>query len=152
MIVNIKRQLLSDFMSGYEKVFDVPHKYEYLYTKEVNGEIRVWGAYVTYWRWHWDNKVQMPKRDKAILFSGVVGKKFRFTKSVNNNRLGVYANKHRKDGYKCMRYENPSNCMRYENPSNKTILGAEFNKLVQERFPDIHEGINKQLFWLTLKE
>lgn len=142
MIVNIKR-LASDIMSMYDKAYDVPHRYEYLYTKEVNGEVRVWGAYVTYFRWSWDTKVQMAQRDKAILFHGVVGKKFRFIKSVSNNRLGVYANKHRKDGYKCMRYEDPS---------TKTIYGEEFNKLVQERFPDIHEGINKQLFWLTLKD
>lgn len=142
MIVNIKR-LASDIMSFYVKAYDVPHRYEYLYTKKVNGEVRVWGAYVTYFRWAWDTKVQMPQRDKAILFSGVVGKKFRFTKSVSNNRLGTYANKHRKDGYKCIRYENPS---------DRIILGEQFNQLVQERFPDIHEGISKQLFWLTLKD
>ena len=131
------------YISLSDKVYDVPNKYEYLYTKEVNGEICVWGAYVTYFRWAWDKKVQWPKRDKAILFYGVVGKKFRFTKSVSNNRLGTYANKHRKDGYKCIRYENPS---------NKTILGEEFNQMVQERFPDIHEGVSKQLFWLILKD
>ena len=142
MIVNINR-LASDIMSFYDRAYDVPHRYEYLYTKEVNGEVRVWGAYVTYFRWTWDTKVQMPQRDKAILFHGVVGKKFRFTKSVSNNRLGIYANKHRKDGYKCIRYKHPS---------NRTILGEEFNKMVQEKFPDVHEGVSKQLFWLTLKD
>ena len=143
MIVNIKR-LLSDIMSFYDRAYDVPHRYEYLYTKEVNGEVRVWGAYVTYFRWSWDTKVQMPQRDKAILFYGVVGKKFRFIKSVSNNRLGIYATKHRRDGYKCFRYQGP--------PSNKTILGEEFNQMVQERFPDVHEGVSKQIFWLTLKD
>lgn len=133
----------SDIMSFYNKIYDLPNRYEYLYTKEVNGEVRVWGAYVTYYRYSWDNSGNFGNRDKAILFSGVVGKKFRFKKSVSNNRLGTYANKHRKDGYKCMRYEDPD---------NKIILGSEFNKMVQEKFPDIHEGISKQLFWLTLKD
>ncbi len=142
MIVNIKR-LASDIMSFYDRAYDVPHRYEYLYTKQVNGEVRVWGAYVTYFRWSWDTKVQMAQRDKAILFHGVVGKKFRFIKSVSNNRLGVYANKHRKDGYKCLRYGDID---------THSHLGEEFNQMVKERFPDIHEGINKQLFWLTLKD
>lgn len=143
MIEKYKKRVVSDIMSFYDRAYDVPHRYEYLYTKEVNGEVRVWGAYVTYFRWAWDTKVQMPQRDKAILFHGVVGKKFRFIKSVSNNRLGVYATKHRKEGYKCIRYEHPS---------NRTILGEEFNQMVKERFPDVHEGVSKQIFWLTLKD
>lgn len=142
MIVTLK-QLTDHFMSVYDKIRDLPNEYEYFYTKEVNGELRVWGAYSTYWRWHWDNKGMAKRRDKVILFSGVLGKKFRYTKSWCNDRLPSYATKHRKDGYKCYRYENKS---------ERTLLGEPFNELIKEKFPDIHEGISKQIFWLTLKD
>lgn len=110
------------------KVYDVIPKYEYFCVKEVDGVIKIWGAYYTYYRWEWDHNRAYKHPDKIVLFSGTVGKKFRFNFSYCNNRIHSYFTKHKKDGY------------------TRIMDSNEHTK-----YPFIHEGISKLLMWHVLR-
>lgn len=109
------------------KVYDVAPRYEYLCIKEVDGVTKVWGAYMTFYRWEWDTTNRFLTRDKVVLFSGTVGKKFRYSFSYCPNRIETYRRKHIKDGYK------------------------KVDTSEHEKYPFIHDGVSKLLMWHLLR-
>ena len=111
------------------KVYDVSPKYEYMCIKEENGVTKIWGAYMTYSRWEWDNTHRFLNKDKVVLFSGTVGKKFRFSFSYCPNRIHSYFTKHQKDGY-----------TRVKDTNEHT------------KYPFIHDGVSKLLMWHELRK
>ncbi len=117
-----------DSMSMGMKVYDVSPKYEYMAIKEVDGVTKIWGAYMTYYRWEWDNTKRFANRDKVILFSGTVGKKLRYGFSYCPNRIETYKRKHIKEGYQLL------------------------NKDDYEKYQFVHDGVSKLLMWDTLRK
>ena len=111
------------------KVYDVSPMYEYFCVKEVNGATKIWGAYFTYYRWEWDKDHRFRNTDKVVLFSGTVGKKFRFNFSYCPNRIHSYFTKHQKDGY-------------------TRIKSADEHT----KYPFIHDGVSKLLMWHELRK
>ena len=109
------------------KIYDISPKYEYMCVKEENGVTKIWGAYMTYYRWEWDTTRRFVNRDKVVLFSGTVGKKLRYGFSYCPNRIETYRRKHIKNGYQLV---NPDD---YEN------------------YSFVHDGVSKLLMWHMLR-
>lgn len=113
------------------KVYDVPAKYEYLCIKEGDGPTKIWGAYVTYYRWDWDTINSFLHRDKVVLFSGTLGKKLRYKFSDCPYRVNSYYRKYRQDGY---------------------IKIKDSDILNDYLIPSVHDGVSKLLMWDILRK
>lgn len=112
------------------KIFDVPAKYEYLCTKEIDDVTKIWGAYFTYYRWDWDDSHRYKNPYKVVLFSGTLGKKLRYKFSDCPNRVEGYYKKHKKDGY---------------------IRIKDSDILNDYIIPSVHDGVSKRLMWDILR-
>jgi len=109
------------------KVYDISPKYEYICVKEVEGATKIWGAFMTYYRWDWDTTQRFKNRDKVVLFSGTIGKKLRYRFSYCPNRIETYRRKHIKNGYKLVK------------PND------------HENYSFVHDGVSKLLMWHMLR-
>lgn len=113
------------------KVYDVPAKYEYLCTKEIDDVTKIWGAYVTYYRWDWDRTNGFLHRDKVVLFSGTLGKKLRYKFSDCPYRVDGYYRKYKQDGYTKIK---------------------EFDIINDYLISYVHDGVSKLLMWHELRK
>lgn len=108
-----------------QHVFDVPSEYKYFFTHPSG---KIWGVYVTYYRWDWDDTHRFKNYDTVILFSGMPGK-IRYNIGYRADRLDSYKNrKVRHEGYS-----------RYAGPN------------MRDDYPEVCDTIDRIVMWMELK-
>ena len=108
-----------------QHIFDVPPEFRYILT---HPNEKIWGAYVSYYRWDWDEHHKYKNVDSVILFSGVPGK-IRYSVGYRADRLQQYKNrKVWHEGY-------------------STYKGTN----LRDDYPEVCDTIDRIKMWMELK-
>lgn len=118
--------------------------YQHFMTRQLGDEVEYWGAYVQIAWFGWDDQRRWPFAEQVLLFSGTYPDKFKSQISVARSRLNDYVRRRRAQGFESIDRDGDT----------ARIIRRDWDCLtmmVEQRWPQVHEQVQRKMVWLTLQ-